>query len=503
MKKILITAVALLCCTSYAHAADLSDAAEEARAKQEATAVETATQVETQSQTVHANADPNSVRATFVSPFRYNSVDAMLLKRNWQDINRSYAVEDDFALFDASYARLMQKTGLCASAAGSTTATKLQDCANKYPDEFAAIALQMPSYQRWKTEELRQFTTLYANKWHSPLFRDRIQARLMDHCLHNALNANTDASDAVAKCRQSSNWDMSDLFAGLNPSVCTADPTTGTTGPSTTTTFSLGKFISNCVASPKLTTGSAGVKMAADLLPSIEITITATNGGGSVTQKLIPAKISPAQVYAVVFTRLTGGNVDAGTHTKAGLLFSNSFLRGFTSGRIPSAFAPDTESIAALAPYTSITIPPALLKEVRSLPKADRLDLLNRLAAKIAHIQTLEILRGAEILAAEAERALSATDKELGPMAGASREIAKISADAYEEAQKQTSTYTVADVLETINSLKQAYAEEEQRQAAADRQLEKEYGKTAVLWRRQTLNLGKKVKNTIDDLTDL
>ena len=466
MKKILIAAGALLLLAGPAHAADVASTDQESQ--QNADIAAQTTKNEQAPGTVRAQADPNSIRVYATTPFKYNNPTALLIKRDFTDVARSYEIEDDFDSFAVTFSRVLTKSQLCASATGSTTAAKLRDCANKYPDEFAAVTNELSRYATWKEGEIRLFVGLYSDKRHSTLFRDRIEARLMNACLQHALNTNVDAGGAVARCRQAKNWDLSDLFAGLNASICTADPTTGTTGTSTKTSFSFAKFVKNCVASPSLAVDSPGVQLAADLTPSFDVTVETRDGGGSVTVQLKPSKVSPADVYSLVYARLVGDSMDKSKAqaTDGGILNSSWFRRGATNGRIPSAFSPTLFNPSAAGAQYIIGLPPKLIDTISTgLPSGDRDFFIERLARKIALIETAEIIHGAQLLTIEAQRALAATDTELGNVAKVTTQYFAILSDGYRDAIRQSSVSTVADILTEA-------AEQRQRIANAEAEYE-------------------------------
>ena len=153
-----------------------------------------------------------------------------------------------------------------------------------------------------------------------------------------------------------------------------------------------------------------------------------------------------------------------GTEDAPGILKSDWFLSGSTQGRIPSIFAPANVSYDSKnMQYFSIGIPPTLITKLNALPLGDREFFIEMLARKLTLIQSLEIIRGAQMIAIESDRALNSSDTDLGRLTATVVEYFDIMARSYNESINLTSTLTIEDILLAVDNLYQNYMEAQRK----------------------------------------
>lgn len=439
-----------------------------------AAALERANKVESEITSPRSASDASNIRVMFVTPFKYKNVGNILIRKSFNDVQKSYALEpgsekNDYVSFEKTAKAILDSIGKCQLP--GSVADRLQECANKLPDEFVMATNLIHSYQAWKDVEIRTILGLYADKWKSPVLADRLQARLLSSCMHKALSDTSDSGASIETCRQAANWDLRDLFTGFNDAACSG----GSMPTKTKSVFDYRDFVKGCVANNKIATASTGTQLAVDLFPTIKIAVQTVKGGGSVQVVLQPPLIASSALYSAVYMRLIG------TEDAPGILKSDWFLSGSTQGRIPSIFAPANVSYDNKnMQYFSIGIPPTLITKLNALPLGDREFFIEMLARKLTLIQSLEIIRGAQMIAIESDRALNSSDTDLGRLTATVVEYFDIMARSYNESIDLTSTLTIEDILLAVDNLYQNYMEAQRKHGSSVAVLQNEVHRQMV-----------------------
>jgi len=167
-----------------------------------------------------------------------------------------------------------------------------------------------------------------------------------------------------------------------------------------------------------------------------------------------PSTVSPQQLYDALYVRAYN------------LIASEGFSSNRTQGCIPSPFAPSDfsdlveEGSDDWKRYCSIWVPKSVLTVMSSAELGlDANFLWAAIAKKIATIQTLEILSGAELIAQETERFFQGVDRELFKMFEPSVRYMSDSVKLYRETVDLAQASRLEDVLRLVDTTLQARAE--------------------------------------------
>ena len=326
----------------------------------------------------------------------------------------------------------------------ATLSTRMTDCANYAPLEYTTAINIFENLIAWRSKESKAMMDMLLSKLRSNALKDRIYSRLLLQCLNNQLQNNgttgetsyegvnaglvhsgsdsmmPDLALVLTACSNPENWDFTKTFTMPDLSTCSSSfkPSTAegftTESSNTEFAFDFSVFIRGCIVNEHTTPVDSkgdipfGDDVALGLIPYTKLLLNREDQVTSVRLRTYPMSYSPNEVYEALYRRAYN------------LISSESFLQMKTRGCIPSPFAPrDFDELvekenSGWERYCSIWVPPRVVQVLGDSELQDDAQFFwSLLAKRIAVIQSMEILKGAELITKEAQRFFRSADRDI------------------------------------------------------------------------------------------
>lgn len=433
-----------------------------------------------------------------------------------------------------------------------TIQTRLVDCSNFAPVDFATAMNVIQPYLTHRNSEFEAILGMYVSKIKSTQLKDRIESRLMTNCISShtdnlerlsemldeepenlereeyfneqfpeiasvsatveqagesleyPMETVPDLQRLLSYCSKPVAWDLSSLYAHPNLKTCSenfipdkeiafvdpedltelsttiAPPTVSptSTDPSILEkkVFDFHEFVRGCIVTEFTSPTDAekqlslGAETAIGMIPFTELILERVSvdpatlpPSEKLDSELTEEELEPYQQIELKIRSYPGAisqdDLYNALYTRAyNYLSSDAFGKLATRGCIPSPFAPRNfdelvNSGGKWQPYCSIIIPTTLVQTIHDAKLGKEANFFWALIArKIATLQTLEMFKGAEMIAQETYRLFQASDRELAILLEPSVKYLTDASRMYQNSIDLAQVSTLENVLTMITA---------------------------------------------------